>query len=336
MTRRYYWATALPLVIVCAALAWAQRTSQQLPPVRNSQLRGQVRLPDGRPAFMGIVVYLETRSGSAVGVTETDRLGKFEFQQVAPEYYNVRVRAIAYQEYVEEVDLAHSPMGYLTVELKPVPGSTASAAPVATVSVETLTAPEGARKNLQNGRELLSKGKDLDKSIQFFKKAIEDYPKYSEAYLLMGVAYSAENNPRDASKALHKAIELNADSVPAYIALGSLQNGQKDFAAAEKSLLKAVELNSDSPEARFQLARAYWAMGRWQDADPHAAKAVQLKPENPDAHVMMGNILLRKRDGAGALKEFQEALRLAPESPLAPNIRQVVTKLEAAMKNPTP
>lgn len=334
MTRRYCWATAIALVIVCATLAWAQRSTQQFPPLRYSQLRGQVRLPDGRPAFMGIVVYLETRSGSAVGVTETDRLGKFEFQQVLPDYYTVRVRAIEYQEYTEEVDLAHSPTSFLTVELKPDRNSTAPVVPGATVSVETLNAPVGARKNLENGRELLSKGKDLDKSIQFFKKAIEDYPRYSEAYLLMGLAYSVENDPSDANKALHKAIELNADSAPAYIALGSIQNGQKDFAAAEKSLLKAVELNPDSPEAQFQLARTYWALGRWKDADPHAAKAEQLMPDNPQTHVMMGNIQLRKRDGAGALKEYQEALRLAPDSPLAPNIRQMVAKLEVAMQNP--
>ena len=152
----------------------------------------------------------------------------------------------------------------------------------------------------------------------------------------MGLAYTAQQQWKDADSSLRKAIELDVASAPAYMALGELQFRQQDYAGAEKSQLKAVELAPESADAHLGLARTYWAIGRWQDADPHAAKVVQLKPDNAGAHVLMGNISLRKRDGAGALKEFQEALRLAPDSPMAPGIREVVKKIEAATKNPKP
>ena len=49
--------------------------------------------------------------------------------------------------------------------------------------------------------------------------------------------------------------------------------------------------------------------------------------------IWLGNILLRKQDAAGALREFKESLRLAPNGPLAEPTRQVVSKIEAALKS---
>jgi hypothetical protein len=46
----------------------------------------------------------------------------------------------------------------------------------------------------------------------------------------------------------------------------------------------------------------------------------------------MGNILLRRPDPDGALKQFQEYLRLALKGAMAETTRQLVSKLESAMK----
>jgi len=205
--------------------------------------------------------------------------------------------------------------------------------PEATISVVEAAIPAQARKDLSAGKELLEKGQDLDKGIQLLQKAAQEYPKYAEAYLLMGVAYGHENKWSDASTALNRAIEINPKYTAAYLTLGTLDNQQKKFADAEKPLVKAIELDADSADAQLELARAYWGLGRWQDADPHAEKAIKLGPDNSEAHLIMGNILLRKRDAPGALREFKESLRLAPHGPLAEPIRQVLSKIEAALKS---
>jgi len=184
---------------------------------------------------------------------------------------------------------------------------------------------------LEKRKELLSKGTDVGKSIQLFKKAVAAYPSYSEAYLLMGVAYGRQNRWSGASTALNRGIGINPKYTAAYLTLGAFDNQQNKFADAEKPLVKAIDLNSDSADAQLELARAYLGLGRWQDADPHAAKAVELRPENADGHLILGNILLRKRDGPGALREYKESLRLAPNGPLSEPIRQMVAKLEAAL-----
>jgi len=205
--------------------------------------------------------------------------------------------------------------------------------PEATISVAEFAIPAQARKDLSAGKELLENGQDLDKGIQFLQKAAQEYPKYAEAYLLMGIAYGHQNKWSDASSALEKAIEIDPKYTAAYLALGALDNEQKKFAGAETPLLKAAELNPDSADVQLQLARTYLGLNRWQDADPHAQKAVQLAPDMAEGHVLLGNILLRKQDAPGALREFKESLRLAPNGPLAEPTRQAVSKIEAALKS---
>jgi tetratricopeptide (TPR) repeat protein len=206
--------------------------------------------------------------------------------------------------------------------------------PGATVSAVELAIPAQARKDLSAGKELLEKGQEIDKSIELLQKATREYPRYAEAYLLMGVAYGRQSKWNDAAAALDHAIEINPKYTAAYAVLGALDNQLNKFADAEKPLLKAAELNPDSADVHLQLARTYWGLNRWQDADPHAQKAVQLAPDNADGHLLLGNILLRKRDAPGALREFEESLRLAPNGPLAEPTRQMVSKIQAALKSP--
>jgi len=330
-TRRYIRVLALVFGTLCGTLAWPQH-SEQLPPEqqRTAQIRGQIRMLDGHPATLGITVYLRRSTGGMAAQTQTDSVGGFEFQRIPQDAYILTVRVQGYKQIVESVDLTTKSKKTLDLQLRPDPNYEGLGG---SVSVESLNAPEGARRDLERGKELLSKGTDLGKSIQLLKKAIAAYPNYSEAYLLMGLAYGHQNKSGDASTALNRAIEINPKYTAAYLALGALDNEQRKFADAEKPLLKAVELNADSADAQLELARAYWGLGRWQDADPHAEKAVELRPDSSDAHLIMGNVLLRKRDGAGALREYKESLRLAPNGPMAEPTRQMVTKLEAVLNN---
>jgi Flp pilus assembly protein TadD len=334
MTRR---CIHLFLVLALTPLAWAQRVNPSNP--RPSEVRGQVRLPDGRPATLGIAITLETRGGGGVAAqTQTDRTGKFEFMQVTPAVYEVHVRAVGYQAVYQEVDLTAIPTAYVNFVLTPDLSNKGPAVPPggpgASVSAIDPHAPQAARKDFESAQELLVQGKDLDKSIQLLKKAVAQYPKYSQAYLLMGVAYSSQKNWGEAEKVLHKAVELNPSNAAAHLALGSVENEEKNFAEAEKSLLKAVELSPQSADAQFELGRAYLGLGRWDAADQHVTKANQLRPGDPQQHVVLGNIMLRERNAEGALKEFQEALRLDPKGPMSESTRQVIARIEAALQQP--
>jgi tetratricopeptide (TPR) repeat protein len=321
--------------------AWTQRPSaggagrDTTPSTRMGTIRGQLRLADGSPASLGIAVTLSYREGGMVAQTQTDSSGKFSFQQIGPAIYRVQVRAPGYRDIeTGDLDLNLNLMQYLNFELQPDPNYIGAPKAVTAMPVETV--PRTAREFLESGQKLLESGSDYPKSIEWFKKAIKAYPKYSEAYLMMGLAYRAQHNLDDAGAALRKCIELNPNSAPAYAALGEVQNQKQEYTEAEKSLQKAVALNPTAAPSQVELARAYWALGRWPEAEPHVAKALAVSPDDASAHLIMGNIQLRKRDGAAALQQFREYLRLDPQGSMAPSVRDMVGKLEKALASSNP
>jgi tetratricopeptide (TPR) repeat protein len=198
------------------------------------------------------------------------------------------------------------------------------------VSVASLNIPEQAKREFATGQRLLQTSRNPSGSIGHFRKAIQLYDGFTEAYVMLGLAYLRDQKLEESQKALERAIQLDAKSSAAYLTLGACLNQQKDYAGAEKALLAGLGLDSESPEGHYELAKTYWAQRRWQEAMPHAEKAEELQPQVPGVHVLMGNILLQKRDNAGAIKEFSEYLRLDPEGSMSGPVRAMVSNLQKA------
>jgi tetratricopeptide (TPR) repeat protein len=319
------------VLILTPFIAFAQSNPSITVP-RLGTIRGQVKLADGRPAAMGYVVYLEQRSGGNAGQTQTDRLGKFEFQQVPSDIYRVMVHAPGFAPVEQEVNLLSIMNSYVELTLRPASGGSADA-PGGTISALDAQAPPEARKFLEEGQSTLMSGKDLDKSVESFQKAIHAYPKYVQAYVLLGVAYSSQKKWEDAEKPFQKAIQLDKTSAPAYVGLGSVENERHNFPEAEKNLKQAVQLAPNSADAYLELGRTYWGMSNWDAADASLRKAIQLRPIDSAEHLLHANVLLRKRDAPGALAEFKESLRLDPTGPFADQTKQMIDKIETALKS---
>jgi hypothetical protein len=326
---------SLVTVVILGGMSFGQTGVPNQPVPRFGSIHGQIRFPNNQPGPIGLAVYLEEQGGGTSAQTQTDQMGKFEFQQVDAGLYIVRVRAPGFRVDVQEVNLTTFPTAYLNFTLRPEPGSTAAPVPPggpgASVSALDAAAPDDARKDFEQGRDLLTQGKDIPKSEELLQNAIKAYPQYSTAYLYLGMAYSAESKWPDAEKALEKCVSLNKDNAAAYVALGAAENQQKEYADAEKNLVQAVTLAPESPDAQFELGNTYWGLQRWTDADQRVAKANSLRPDNAGQHILMGNIKLRERDAQGALAEYKEALRISPTGPFAPSAQQMVNKIEAAL-----
>ena len=330
--RRLSAPSALVALVCLSSLAFAQSSTP-----RMGEIRGQIRLPDGRPAPSGIFVTLEMRGGGgAAGQVQADQSGKFEFPQIPLAIYEVHIRAQGYQEDFQEANLNMESRAYLTFVLKPDPKSGIPAVPpggpAATLSVIDPNVPESARKNFESATELLQSGKDFEKGIELLKKATKAYPQYSQAYVVMGFAYSSKQNWSEAEQALQAAIKANAKNPSAYLSLGALKNETKNYDDAAKYLLKAIELSPENPNAHLELGRTYYALQNWPLADAEFTKANHFRPDNAEQHVLLGNVLLRERNAPAALKEFQEALRLDPQGPMSEPTKQMIARIETALQ----
>ena len=91
--------------------------------------------------------------------------------------------------------------------------------------------------------------------------------------------------------------------------LADLQKGDLDSARA--AFETVVRLAPQSPEGHNSLGWVLLATDEMDSAISQFHKALALKPDFVQAHVNFANALIRKGDLAGALREAQEAARLA-------------------------
>jgi tetratricopeptide (TPR) repeat protein len=301
----------------------------------NVYIKIQVRNPDGMSASRGILIQLESAEGGIVDQCTTGAGGFCQFNPRTTGLYVLRLKQPGYEEIHKQVDLRDVRGTYLELRLKPESGNNESSAlkdeNAAAVSAADLAVPDNARKEFEAGQKALE-AQDLDSGIAHLQKAIKLYDPFPRAYTMLGGAYVEEQKYSEAQAALQKALQLDPKAVGAYIELGAAFNQMKKYSEAEKSLNQGLELDPDSAAAHYELAKTLIALGRWQEAEPHAVKALAKLPNVPPVHVMMGNILLKKHDAKGALHEFEEYLRLAPNGSMAPAVREIVAKIQTALK----
>lgn len=323
-------ACCLPFFLASSLYAQSnRRTGPRVPP----QISGVVRYAEtGRP-ILGAVVTLSSEMGEAVQQAGTDTGGRFQFENIQLGAFYVTAEMAGYEAVRIRVDVSQFPRQQVYLNLKPRPGRMDAPANATDplVPARNFMIPPDAQREFEDGRKQLLKSKDLGGSISHLRKAIQIYPNFAEAYMLLGTAYMDGNKWKDAESTLEKAIQLDQKLAGAYLALGTCYNQEGKFAEAEKLLVHGLELDPKAAEGHYELGRAHWALGRWQDAAPHVRKAIELKPGFPPAHVLLGNVMLRERNAQGALGQFKEYLRLDPKGPFAEPTREIVAKIEKAL-----
>ena len=297
-------------------------------------IRGQIRYEDQRPADH-VIVRLRSDMVAYQTETSTDIQGRFDFDGLPLTTFHLTIEGQGFSPYSNVIDISMSKMAYelITLRLNKDPDAKAvpPEGPKGSLNARIAQIPPAALREFELGKKRME-AQDAPGSIDHFQKAIALYPNYAEAYQLMGVVYLETGKFADAEPALRKATEIEPNLATAHFALGICRNQMAKYAEAETALARGLELQPDSADGHYHIAEAYWNLGRWDDSEPHARKALALKPELAPAHVLLGNSMLRKHDAPGALKEFQEYLRLAPQGEFAAGTRAAVERLEKGLK----
>jgi tetratricopeptide (TPR) repeat protein len=311
------------IVILSSMTAWA------------GFIRGQVTFDNGQPAAR---VVIRLRSDVIAYQTEiqTDPEGKFDFDGLPLSTYHLTIEGQGFYTYTTRIDISISKMAYEMITLRLNKRAAAKSlppeGPTGALDARLAEVPPAALKEYQQGEKLVHEKKDLKQGIQHLLQAIKLYDKFQEAYLLLGLAYLDERKFVDSEVALRKATELDPHAAGAYLGLGVVFNAGKRFAEAEKVLTRGLALKPDDARGQFELARTYWATGHWQQAQEHAQKAVAFMPQLAPAYVILGNAALHNHDNATALEQYKMYLRLDPKGPMAEPTRQMIGRIEAALK----
>lgn len=192
--------------------------------------------------------------------------------------------------------------------------------------------PAAAMQAEAEGEQLLFRKNDVKGAIESFKKSVKLDPWYAHGYMMLGVAYMQAQRWDDAQWAFEEVSKLEPDDVQACVGVGSALNEQKDYVGAQKTLAHCLELKPDSAEAEYELGRSLWGLNKLEAAEMHVERAIHLNKDYAGPHFLMGNLDLQNEYLEDALVEFREYLKLDPDGPQAPAVREMVAKIEATLK----
>ncbi len=87
----------------------------------------------------------------------------------------------------------------------------------------------------------------------------------------------------------------------------------KHIEDARSSLIAAEQIDPTSLQPKLGLARIAFTLGQYDDALKKADELLKLNP-SADAHLIKGEILVHKDDKAGALAQYDEAIKAEPRN----------------------
>ena len=168
---------------------------------------------------------------------------------------------------------------------------------------------------------------EINKSIVFFKQAIDLDPTYALAYCGLADAYAAfapqsDMPPKDvlpqAKAAATKALEID-ESLAEPHALRSFIHTwfDWDWAEAEKEAKRAIALNPNLGPAHIAYAQLLSVTGRHQEAITEGTRAQELDPLSLIINTLHGSFLYYARRDDEASARLQKTIELEPNFWLA-------------------
>jgi tetratricopeptide (TPR) repeat protein len=278
-------------------------------------------------------ISITTEPGSIIWIDgvfygTADTSGKLVIKTVAAGAHVVRIRANGFKELVKPITAAQK--GELSVPL-------------------TKT-NDGAELAYQTAGDLM--GRDRQKAIEAYKKAIALRPKYPEAVLGLARAYSESGDAENAAKAIRDARRLRPVYAEVSTVEGRTFKDGGEEAKAITSFNRAIkEGKGFQPEAYAGLGLLYKEKaenaGGGGDFDAEsenygtAAKylttAVKQLSGAPDAIViyqLLGLVYERQKKYKEAIATYNEFLSMFPESGEASAVRSYIVQIEKQMKEP--
>ncbi|HEX6805736.1 MAG TPA: tetratricopeptide repeat protein [Terriglobales bacterium] len=215
---------------------------------------------------------------------------------------------------------------------------TATAGPGAqkfTISVASLQAPDKAKKAFEKGEEQAKKGR-WAAACDYFRRAVQAYPRYAVAWLELGRAQARQNSFLEAQQSFHEAVSKDSHLTEGYVELARVAIAQKEWKELADATEHLVEAYPNSePQFWFFNGVANFNLGNKAEAEHSAERGLRLDTNHsvPQLEYLYGLALAVRGDYKNAEQHIQAYLRMAPN---APDVQDAQTKLAEVQKLATP
>lgn len=191
-------------------------------------------------------------------------------------------------------------------------------------SIDSKNSPNSAKGHNAFGGELVTgaeREKDpakkkamLEEAVVELERALEIYPNYLNAWLLLGNAkYKLNNDPKEAEKYYLKTLSLKPEYFEGNFNLGAVYLEHDQPAKAIPYLKQAIATKPEKIEAYYNLADAYYKSNQGEEAIKVYQQIMQVRPNSSHPVYKIGTVygrLLGNLDEA--IKWFNKAISMDP------------------------
>ncbi|HWQ14941.1 MAG TPA: tetratricopeptide repeat protein, partial [Roseiflexaceae bacterium] len=171
--------------------------------------------------------------------------------------------------------------------------------------------PRGAERYAdvayEMGRLLVEENNINEAEIQF-EAALSANPRHVPS--LLALAQINRNDPQIATRHYRAALEAGGGDAATLKQIGTTLLAYRAYDLAATAFERAVAAAPDDPAAHYGLALANLRLGRLAAAQNEAHTAITAAGGSyPEAQVVLGDVALEQGDAAGAVQEYNTALR---------------------------
>ena len=127
------------------------------------------------------------------------------------------------------------------------------------------------------GNECITQAHDSRAAIANYDKAIELYPKFTDAWVRKGITLYNENDFYEAEACLNEAVRLSSSSFKAIYNRGKIRLALDNIDGALGDLDRAISLKPEHPKAHELFGDALMRSGKEEEAALHWAIAERLR-----------------------------------------------------------
>jgi tetratricopeptide (TPR) repeat protein len=203
---------------------------------------------------------------------------------------------------------------------------------------------------LERASHLLT-ARRYDDAIKLLHQALLTYPESGSIHAILSLCYRDIEKLPEATRHAEQSIVSSPDNPMCFYSLGHVLFARNQFEAADKAVDEAIRLDSNNADVFSLKAQIQFASRNWRKALESADRGLEIEPDhevcanlrgmslrqlrqggtaeemiraslardpqNPLTHANLGWTLLEQGKTKEALKHFQEALRLEPDSAYA-------------------
>lgn len=210
---------------------------------------------------------------------------------------------------------------------------TAAAVDSPTVSVTRLAVPGKARGEFQKACNNL-KHNNVAAAEDHARNAVEIYPDYAAAWVVLGQALTAGNKDQEAAQACRQAMKVDPTYAPPYLCLAQFAERTNHWDDAYTFSDRARSLDPlDDPYVYFYKAMAELHLKRYAQAEMDGLFAERLDNDGqiPKLHLLLAEVYRAKGDKSGEAMELQKFLELSPHDSDWQTARTILAEVQNSM-----